>query len=210
MACGNRESDRGVAYTMPTPLVSRFRHFTLKVDSQEWLDWAARNAIDPDVLFFIGFRPELLFEFDPTEKNTPFPCPRTWEFMSNDVAMFTDDEGNPRASRSVELASYSGTVGPGPAAEFMAFRRLKKNLPHPTAVLNDPANAVVPDKSDVLLALCGALCRKANPQNFEQVIAYAERIRPEVGEFLVGSCLKRDDQLKYTRAFTRWAASANR
>ena len=34
IAGGNRESDRGVVYRMPTPLASRFVHLEIKVDAQ--------------------------------------------------------------------------------------------------------------------------------------------------------------------------------
>ena len=41
IACGNRESDRGVVHRMPTPLASRFVHLEIRVDAEDWLAWAA-------------------------------------------------------------------------------------------------------------------------------------------------------------------------
>ena len=52
IACGNRESDRGVVHRMPTPLASRFVHLEIKVDAQDWLAWGAANGIAPEVLFW--------------------------------------------------------------------------------------------------------------------------------------------------------------
>ena len=57
IACGNRESDRGVVHRMPTPLASRFVHLEIRVDAQDWLAWAAANGIAPEVLFYIQMRP---------------------------------------------------------------------------------------------------------------------------------------------------------
>ena len=35
IACGNRESDRGVVHRMPTPLASRFVHLEIRVDAED-------------------------------------------------------------------------------------------------------------------------------------------------------------------------------
>ena len=48
MACGNRESDRGVTHRMPTPLASRFVHLEIKVDVPDWCAWAAAAGIAPE------------------------------------------------------------------------------------------------------------------------------------------------------------------
>ncbi|MCY4406428.1 MAG: hypothetical protein OXC15_08670, partial [Rhodospirillaceae bacterium] len=56
MACGNRESDRGVTHRMPTPLASRFVHLEIKVDVTDWCAWAAAAGIAPEVLFYIQMR----------------------------------------------------------------------------------------------------------------------------------------------------------
>ena len=79
IACGNRETDRGVTHRMPTPLASRFVHLEIRVDVPDWCAWGAANGIAPEVLFFIQMRPELLHQFDPQSREKAFPCPRTWE-----------------------------------------------------------------------------------------------------------------------------------
>ncbi len=85
IACGNRESDRGVVHRMPTPLASRFVHLEIRVDAADWCAWGAANGIAPEVLFFIQLRPELLHDFDPQSRERAFARPRTWEFASNIV-----------------------------------------------------------------------------------------------------------------------------
>ena len=79
IACGNRESDRGVVHRMPTPLASRFVHLEIRVDAEDWLAWAAGNGIAAEAIFFIQMRPELLHSFDPQSREKAFCCPRTWE-----------------------------------------------------------------------------------------------------------------------------------
>ena len=47
IACGNRESDRGVVHRMPTPLASRFVHLEIRVDARDWCKFGIRYRITP-------------------------------------------------------------------------------------------------------------------------------------------------------------------
>ena len=201
MACGNRDGDRGVTHRMPTPLASRFVHLEIKVDVPDWCAWAAAHGIAPEVLFYIQMRPEMLHEFDPQSREAAFACPRTWEFVSNVV--------NQRGSLdpAAERALFRGAVGEAAAVEFAAFLKVWRELPHPKAVIDDPENAAVPENASALIALCGSLYRMADDVNFGSIVSYAMRLRREVGEFLVGSCVRREPALQHTDAFIRWAAA---
>ena len=44
IACGNRETDRGVVHRMLTPLASRFVQLDIRVDAEDWLKWGAANC----------------------------------------------------------------------------------------------------------------------------------------------------------------------
>ena len=200
IACGNRENDRGVVHRMVAPLASRFIHLELRSDHQDWCAWAAENGIAPEVIFFISCRPELLNDFDPTSREKAFACPRTWHKVSNIINERADLAPN------IERALFRGAVGEGPAVVFSAFLKIWREIPHPAAIIADPENAEVPTQSDVLVSLCGALYRMADDTNFDAIVAYATRVRREIGEFLVTMCLKRDPKLQKTRGFIHWAA----
>ena len=201
MACGNRHSDRGVTHRMPTPLASRFVHIEIKVDFDDWCAWAAAHGIAPEVLFYIQMRPDMLHDFDPQSREAAFACPRTWEFVSNVV----NQRGN--LDPVTERALFRGAVGEAAAVEFSAFLKVWRELPHPKAVIDDPDNADVPDNASALIALCGSLYRMADDVNLGSIVTYATRLRREVGEFLVGSCIRREPDLQHTDAFIRWAAA---
>ena len=201
IACGNRESDRGVVHRMPTPLASRFVHLEIRVDAEDWCAWAAANGIAAEVVFFVSMRPELLHQFDPQSREKAFPCPRTWEMISNIVHRRNG------LDPAVERALFRGTVGEAAAVEFAAFLKVWRELPHPRTVIDDPENAVVPDNASALIALCGSLYRMADDINLGSIVTYAQRLRREVGEFLVGSCIRREPDLQHTDAFIRWAAT---
>lgn len=80
MAAGNRLDDRGITYAMPAPLANRFMHVTLQADVEAWLDWAARQAIDPVLCDFLAAEPEWLSRFSSEPDMTAFPSPRSWAF----------------------------------------------------------------------------------------------------------------------------------
>ncbi len=204
IACGNRETDRGVVHRMPTPLASRFIHLDVRVDAADWCEWGAANGIAPEVMFFITYRPDLLHQFDPQSRERAFPCPRSWEFASNIVKLIKNHNG---LRPAVELALFRGTVGEAAAVEFSAFLKVWRELPHPRAVLNDPENAEVPDNASALMALCGSLYRLASDVNMDAIVTFAQRLRREVGESLVGACARRNPTLQHSPAFIRWAAA---
>ena len=204
IACGNREIDRAVTHRMPAPLSNRLVHLEIKVDAADWLAWAAANGIAPEVMFYIQMRPELLHQFDPQSKEQAFPTPRTWEFVSNIVHRRNG------LNATMERALFRGIVGEAAAVEFSAFLKVWRELPHPKAVIDDPENADVPENASALIALCGSLYRMADDINLGAIVSYAMRLRREVGEFLVGSCIRREPALQHTDAFIRWAAARTR
>ena len=108
---------------------------------------------------------------------------------------------------AAERALFRGTIGEAAAVEFAAFLKVWRELPHPRAVINDPENADIPQNASALMALCGSLYRLASDINFDSIVTYATRLRREVGEFLVGSCVRRDPALQRSPAFIRWAAA---
>ena len=124
IACGNRETDRGVVHRMPTPLSNRFVHLEIRVDAEDWLAWGAANGIAPEVLFFITYEPGLLHQFDSQSKERAFPTPRSWEFASNIVKRRNG------LDPSAERALFRGTVGEAAAVEFAAFLKVWRELPH--------------------------------------------------------------------------------
>ena len=208
IACGNREMDRAGTHRMSTPLASRMVHLDIQCDAPDWLRWAASNGIEPEVLFFIQFRPELLHAFDPQSKEHTFPCPRTWEFVSKQLRSGLMQSGSPSVSDDkVQRAMFRGAVGEAAAVEFTGFLKVWREMPHPRAIFNDPAGSEIPENPSALLALCGALYRLVDDTRMDSLTTYAQRLRPEIGAFLVDSCVRRDPKLMHTAAYIRWEAA---
>ena len=50
----------------------------------------------------------------------------------------------------------------------------------------------------------------ASDVNMDAIVTYATRLRREVGESLVGACVRREPDLQRSPAFIRWAAAKTR
>ena len=202
VACGNRIEDRGVFHKMSPASQSRLIHFNLEVSNKNWTQWALESDIAPEVIFFIEFKPELLNTYDPTSTDQTFACPRTWEFASQII------NSNQKLPADVERMIFVGTVGEGPGVEFSSFLKIWRDLPHPQEVLDHPETARIPENASAMIALCGSLFSKVDKKNFPNVVTYAMRLpRPEVGEFLVGSCTRKNPGLQYSEAWIAWESA---
>jgi len=127
VAAGNRESDKGVTFRMPTPLANRFIHLEMRVDHASWEQWATLNKVHKDVVGYIGFAKQDLFDFDAKSASRAFATPRSWSFVSD----LLDD--NMEDATLTNL--IAGTVGEGIAIKFMAHRKIAGKMPKAMDVL---------------------------------------------------------------------------
>ena len=83
VAAGNRDADKGVTYRMPAPLANRFVHLELRVDFDDWFQWAVHNDIHKDVVGYLTFAKKDLYDFDPRSPSRAFATPRSWALRPN-------------------------------------------------------------------------------------------------------------------------------
>jgi hypothetical protein len=175
VAASNRQEDRAGAHRLISPLLNRFIHIDLEVSHDDWQGWAVQAGVAPEVRSFLRYRPTLLFQFDPTTNRRSFRTPRSWEFVSQVL---------PHTSEDLLLPVVAGCVGEGPAAEFVGFARLYKELPDLDQVLAQPSTTLVPREPAVLYALVGALverCRQGDQALLSGFVTYATRLPDEFG-----------------------------
>jgi len=128
VAAGNRETDKGVTYRMPAPLANRFLHIELRTDYEDWLQWATLNREHEQVVGYIGFAKQDLYDFDPKSSSRAFATPRSWHFVSE---LLEDDD----LGESTLTDLIAGAIGEGLAVKFMAHRKVAKQMPDPTNIL---------------------------------------------------------------------------
>jgi hypothetical protein len=195
IAAGNRDSDRAQTTRMPTPLRNRFVHLEFEVDAQEWSEWAISAAIRPEVIAFIRFRPQLLSAFD--RDANAFPSPRSWEFVSRIL------DGGP--DLAVEHEMFAGAVGSGAATEFSGFLKMFRELPNIDAILLNPRGEPVPESPAAQYAVASALAHRASDTNFDRICHYLDRMPTEFRVLSVRDATLRDQAIKYTAGYTKWA-----
>lgn len=170
IAAGNRESDKGVTYRMPTPLSNRFVHIEMKVDFPSWQEWAVTNNIHKDVVGYLTFAKQDLYDFDAKSSSRAFATPRSWSFVSqlmedNDI----DD------STATDL--IAGTIGEGLAVKFMAHRKIAGRLPKPEDILSGKAKELDIKEVSAMYSLVISLCyelksaieRKVSDKEFHEM-----------------------------------------
>lgn len=152
MAAGNRETDKGATYKMPTPLLNRFVHIEMKHDFEDWQTWALENRVHKDVVGYLTFSKGDLFKFDPTSASRGFPTPRSWEYVSRII------QDNPNLPNEVMLALVAGSVGDGIAIQFMEYRQHAAQLPNPSDILKGKVTKLESKETSVYYALTAGMC----------------------------------------------------
>ena len=194
IAAGNRETDRALVNRIPTPLANRFVHINFEVNTEDWVEWGYRNGITNEVIGFIKYRPNLLFNFDPQKNEKSFPTPRSWEMVSKILKA-----GN----ENYEL--IAGAIGEGPATEFVSYLKLYKTLPDIDIIFTDPEKATVPSEPALLYAVVTGIVPKVNKKNFKNVMKYAERIPGDFSVLLIKDIAKIHEFVFNTPEFETWA-----
>jgi len=151
VAAGNRDGDKGVVYRMPAPLANRFVHLEMRVDHESWEDWAINNRIHKDVIGYIGFAKQDLFDFDPKSSSRSFATPRSWAFVSQ---LLEDDS----MEQDTLMDLVSGTVGEGLASKFMAHRKIASQLPDPVEILAGKVKELKIKEISAMYSLTISMC----------------------------------------------------
>ena len=151
VAAGNRESDKGVTYRMPTPLANRFIHQEMKVDFASYQNWAVQNNIHKDVVGYLSFAKQDLYDFDAKSSSRAFATPRSWTFVSE---LLQEDDGD--ADTLTNL--IAGTVGEGLAVKFMAHRKISARLPKPEDILSGKVTTLDVKEVSAMYSLVISMC----------------------------------------------------
>jgi len=151
VAAGNRETDKGVTYRMPAPLANRFVHLELRTDYEDWFEWAVLNQIHEQVVGYIGFAKQDLYDFDPKGASRSFATPRSWSFVSE---LLKDDDLDENTLTDL----VAGAVGEGLAVKFMAHRKVAKQMPNPTDILSGKIGKSSIKEVSAMYSLSISLC----------------------------------------------------
>ena len=151
VAAGNRDGDRGVTYRMPAPLANRFVHLEAKVDFDDWQDWATLNKVHPEVVGYVGFAKQDLYDYDPKSSSKAFATPRSWSFVSD---LLGDDDCDTDTLHNL----IAGAVGDGLATKFMAHRKVAGRMPKAADILDGKVKTLEIKEVSAMYSLTVSLC----------------------------------------------------
>lgn len=152
VAAGNRDSDKGVTYRMPMPLANRFLHLEMRPDFTSWQNWAIDKGIHKDVVGYLSFAKQDLYDFDAKSSSRAFATPRSWVFVSD----LLSDEDNIDDDTLFNLVA--GAVGDGLAIKFMAHRKVAGKMPNPADILSGKVDELQVKEISAMYSLTVSMC----------------------------------------------------
>jgi len=152
VAAGNRDSDKGVTYRMPMPLANRFLHIEMRPDFASWQNWAVNKGIHKDVVGYLSFAKQDLYDFDSKSSSRAFATPRSWCFVSD----LLNDEEDTDSDTLFNLVA--GSVGEGLAVKFMAHRKVAGQMPEPSDILAGKIKELRVKEVSAMYSLTISLC----------------------------------------------------
>jgi hypothetical protein len=167
VCAGNRVTDRGVAYQMPSPLANRLFHITVKEDISSWRNWALLRGIDSRIISFLTLRPKYLHKMVPTTSGEAWPSPRSWAACNRIL-----NSSLSAVHQGVGIASLVGTAA---AREFVKHcDGYDKSVRRVDDILNGLANDYVevdPSRAQTVVMALVANCT-SDPEILENAISW--------------------------------------
>lgn len=176
ICAGNNATDRAITTELSTAMKSRLIHLHLKIDVNEWIEYALKNDFDPRVISYIKMNGENLNNFNPENQlEDTFSSPRTWEFASKILKTIyskTNSFDVPNEYRPLLV----GTLGESVGCSFMGYLEVYNRIPTFEEIMRDPQNTKIPHEKELLYALVIGLVPRTNVDNLGTLFNYIDRI----------------------------------
>ena len=128
-----------------------------KVDFDDFQEWAVMNNVHPEVVGYVGFAKQDLYDFDPKSPSKAFATPRSWVFVSD---LLKDDDCDIDTLHNL----IAGAVGDGLAVKFMAHRKIAGRLPKAEDILKGKVKDLQIKEVSAMYSLTVSLCYELKDQ----------------------------------------------
>jgi len=200
ICAGNRISDRGVVFRLPTPLANRMVHLSVEARFEDFKLFAIREALHPFVIGFLGFRPDLLTSEPVSEddSNPAFATPRSYHMLSN-VLKTSED-----TSRIAPI--IYGLIGYGAGIEFLSYVKVYEKLPDVGSIYRGEYPSIDKSEPALLYALVSALVElyRGGDEASKHLFGFAQILPTEFGVMLVKDVIVKDESLALSPLFDAW------
>lgn len=199
ICAGNRVSDRGVVFRLPTPLANRMVHLHVQARFDDFKLFAIKEGLHPFVIGFLGFRPDLLSTEPVVEDdaNPAFATPRSYHMLSRIIKEKEDVN---------HIASIIyGTVGYSAGIEFISYVKVYEDLPD-IASIYEGHYPKIENQPALLYALVSALVEyfDGSHTHKEHLFVFSEVLPTEFGVMLIKDVIIKDESLAEHEAFDAW------
>lgn len=156
-----------------------------KPESDEWLEWASTNEIEPTVMAWVRQFPHSMasylddgqdenpYIYHPKKMQPAFVSPRSLALASRIVAK--RDQFNSDAL----IAGLKGTIGEAAARDMEAFLAYQDQLPTWDNIISAPKTATVPTTAGACAVLVFGAISKVTKETISPFMQYLERFEAE-------------------------------
>ncbi len=178
VAATNRREDRANVSGILEPVKSRFTGgiVELTLNNDDWINWAWKNGMPSQLISFIQFRPNQLFNFNPTRDIENSPSPRTVAGVGRML--------NTNVPEEIRFEAIKGAAGESFAVEFEAYLKVFSTLPSIYQIESDPHGTLIPNEISAKFAVMNLCVNEMNQNNIGSLIAYLTRLG---NEYLISS-----------------------
>jgi hypothetical protein len=142
----------------------------------------------------------MLFTFDATTNEKSFATPRSWEYVDSIVKSGIEAE--------LMLDSISGAVGREAAIGYLSFKKVMKNLPKLSSILDGSIDRLEDDDPKVMMALAiglvNALLENSSDEAINNVMKFSLELPSEFSIMLVKDMQENNIDVEGSEEWGEW------
>jgi hypothetical protein len=200
ICAGNRISDRGIVFRLPTPLANRMVHLSVEARFEDFKLFAIREGLHSFVIGFLSFRPDLLTSESVSEddSNPAFATPRSYHMLSNVLKTSND------TSRIAPI--IYGLIGYGAGIEFLSYVKVYEKLPDVGAIYRGEYPSIDKSSPALLYALVSAMVElyRGGDEASKHLFGFAQILPTEFGVMLIKDAIVKDASIAECGEFDEW------
>ncbi len=200
ICAGNRISDRGVVFRLPTPLANRMVHLSVEARFEDFKLFAIREGLHSFVIGFLGFRPDLVTS-EPIiddDSNPAFATPRSYHMLSH-ILKHNENTAN------IAPIIY-GLIGYGAGIEFLSYVKVYEKLPDVGAIYRGEYPIVDKSEPALLYALVSAMVElyRGSLEQTTHLFGFSQKLPTEFGVMLIKDTIVKDENIATSAEFYEW------
>ena len=172
-----------------------------KPDADEWIDWALKNDIAPEVIAWVKQFPHALASYtDGSQKDNPYIFNPTRAGMGAVVTPRSLEKASHIAKRRADLGDsltislLTGTIGESASRDMQAFFTVVDKLPTWESVIASPTSAKLPDDVVAKCILVFSAISRVDKETLSKWMQYVKRMDMEWQALFATSVMKSPKQ----------------